>query len=213
MEEDNKFNQFLSQNKIPLALGLVGLVLLIGGIISSGIIPKTFLKSTKVPVSASIYQGASVISAQIKVDVSGAVNNPGVYNLSRDGRIEDALKAAGGVTESADPKYMSKTINLAQKVSDGMKIYIPKIAEAGSSAVLIGQTTSGSISEVKGVETSLINVNTGSLSDLDILPGVGPVTAQKIIDNRPYNGIEDLLTKKAVTRSTYDKIKEKVTTW
>lgn len=210
-EEGSSLDKFVNQNKIPLAIGLVGLVLLIGGIISSGIIPKTFMKSTKIPASAQVYQGASVVSAQIKIDVSGEVKKPGVYDLSRDARIEDAIKAAGGVTESADQKYLSKSINLAQKVSDGMKIYIPKVSEVGQagSSAIVSQTTS----EVAGAETSLININTGSITDLDILPGVGPVTAQKIIDNRPYNGIEDLLTKKAVTRSTYDKIKEKVVVW
>ncbi|MDO8638780.1 MAG: ComEA family DNA-binding protein [Candidatus Daviesbacteria bacterium] len=208
MEEENKFNHFLDQNKIPLGIGLVGLVLLIGGVVSSGIIPKTFIKSTKTPASAQIYQGASVVSAQIKIDVSGEVKNPGVYNLPRDSRIEDALKAAGGVTESADQNYMSKTINLAQKVSDGMKIYVPKISEAGSSGVISPEVV-GADPSVAG----LINVNTASPADLDKLSGVGEKTAQKIIDNRPYNGIEDLLTKKAVTRSTYDKIKEKVTVW
>ncbi|MDO8570167.1 MAG: SLBB domain-containing protein [Candidatus Daviesbacteria bacterium] len=220
-EEGNRLNQFVNQNKIPLGLGIVGLVLLIGGVISSGIIPKTFIKSTKTPVSAQVYQGASVILAQIKVDVSGEVNNPGVYDLPRDARIEDAIKSAGGVTESADQRYMSKTINLAQKVSDGMKIYIPKIIETGTEAGTSGvvnssYATSGSVPDVAGTETYLVNVNTASLSELqEKLPkvGVGPVTAQKIIDNRPYSGIEDLLTKKSVTRATYDKIKEKVTTW
>ena len=212
MEEDNKLNYFLEQNKIPLGVGLVGLVLLIGGVISSGIISKTFIKSTKIPASAQVYQGASVISAQIKIDVSGEVKNPGVYDLPRDSRIEDALKAAGGVTESADPRYMSKSINLAQTVSDGMKIYVPKISEAPLRLDSAGQA--GNSGEITGTETSLVNVNTASASELaDKLLGVGPVTAQKIIDNRPYNGIEDLLTKKAVTRATYDKIKEKVTTW
>ena len=212
MEEDNKLNYFLEQNKIPLGVGLVGLVLLIGGVISSGIISKTFIKSTKIPAWAQVYQGASVISAQIKIDVSGEVKNPGVYDLPRDSRIEDALKAAGGVTESADPRYMSKSINLAQTVSDGMKIYVPKISEAPLRLDSAGQA--GNSGEITGTETSLVNVNTASASELaDKLLGVGPVTAQKIIDNRPYNGIEDLLTKKAVTRATYDKIKEKVTTW
>lgn len=206
MEEGSRLDQFLNHNKIPLALGLVGLVLLTGGVISSGIIPKIFIKSTKTPASAQIYQGASVVSAEVKVDVGGEVKSPGVYNLSREARIEDALKSAGGVTQSADPTYLSKTINLAQKVSDGMKIYIPKISETGQAG------SSGTVAGV-AAETALINVNIASLSDLDKLPGVGAVTAQKIIDNRPYNGIEDLLTKKAVTRATYDKIKEKVTTW
>lgn len=188
-------DSFLNKNKLPIGMGVVGLVLLIGGVISSGIIPKTFVKSSKsLPQSTT----ASINQSSFKVDVSGAVVNPGVYTLAAGARIEDAIKAAGGVTTSADPTYMSKTINLAQKITDGVKIYIPPVQESGQSVV---QTVAGA------QEVNLINVNTASLSELDILPGVGPVSAQAIIDKRPYSGIEELLTKKAVTRSTYDKIK------
>lgn len=198
MDSENRLDKFFSENKLPLAMGVVGLVLLVGGIISSGIIPKTFVKT---PQSLPAVQASVVSQGNYKVDVSGAVNSPGVYTLSTSARIEDALKMAGGITASADPNYMSKTINLAQKVSDGMKIYVPVANEAGQSAS----------PSVAGVAKSvLVNVNEASLSELDQLPGVGPVTAQSILDKRPYSGIEELLAKKSVTRATYDKIKTMV---
>lgn len=202
--EENKVDQFLVRYKIQLAVGFVGLVLLIGGVLSSGIIPKTFIKSTKSPVSVS--PASLTSSASAKVDVSGEVNSPGVYTLPSTARVEDALKAAGGVTESADPVYISKSLNLAQKVSDGMKVYIPKVREAGSS----GTPAS---SEAAGTEVGLVNINTASGSELEKLPKVGPVTAQKIIDKRPYSSIEELFTKKAVNKTVYEEIKGMVSVW
>ncbi len=202
MEDQSGVDSFINKYKLPLGMGLVGVVLLIGGIVSSGIIPKTFVKSTK--SSAAATSNYSKQETGTKVDVSGAVAKPGVYTLNGNSRVEDALKAAGGVTESADPVYLSKTINLAQKVSDGMKIYIPRVNEAGPSAAVAGASV---------VPGKLVDVNTATLDDLDKLPGVGPTTAQKIIDNRPYGGIEELLTKKAVSRTVYEKIKEQISTW
>lgn len=198
---DRNFDEFLSAHKLPLAMGLVGLVLLIGGVISSGIIPKTFIKSTK---AGSGISQASIVSnpAEIKVDVSGAVLDPGVYTLPSNARVEDAIKAAGGVTGAADPIYLSKSVNLAQKVSDGMKVFIPEAGQF-SSASVAGAST----------QATLVNVNEASLTELDRLPGVGPVGAQKIIDGRPYGSIEELFTKKAVNRSVYEKIKELVSVW
>lgn len=193
----------LDKYKIPLLFGIVGLVLLVGGIISSGIIPKTFVKSTKqLPVQATVSEVSGVKKTlEVKVDVSGAVTSPGVYTLSADSRIEDAIKAAGGVLSFANSDYLAKNINLAQKVTDGMKIYVPSGSE------IVPVQTSSSQTSVNSTQQSLVNINSASLSDLDKLPGVGAVTAQKIIDNRPYSGIEELVIKKAVGRSVYEKIK------
>lgn len=200
MDSESGAEDFISRYKIPLALGLVGIVLLIGGLISSGVISKTFVKSTK------SFQGTVAPKlTTLAVDVSGAVLSPGVYSLPSGSRIEDAIKAAGGVTEEVDTQYLAKSINLAQKVSDGTKIYIPFSGEGGVSS---GGSVAGASS---GQEP--VNINNAGLDVLDKLPGVGPVTAQKIIDNRPYSGIEELLTKKSVSRSVYEKIKMLVSTY
>lgn len=217
MDSQNQLDEFLNKHKLSLAIGFVGLVLLVGGVLSSGLLTKTFIKSTKTPIAVSPASLASTAAA--KVDVSGEVVSPGVYTLSSASRVEDALKAAGGVTESADPNYLSKSLNLAQKISDGMKIYIPKASEAlqlssgqaGSSGIVTGisHATSGVDSDI----ASVININAASLSDLEKLPKVGPVTAQKIIDKRPYSSIEELYTKKAVNKSAYEEIKEMVSVY
>ena len=137
---------------------------------------------------------------EVVVHVDGAVFKPGVYKLATNSRVDDAVKIAGGLTADAD----GSKINLAAKLADGQKIYIPKVGEQlGSSVVsssVIVQDTSG-----------LININSDSQGRLKELPGVGPVTAQKIITARPYSSLDDLLTKKAVNKSTYEKIKDLIT--
>ncbi|KKR80286.1 MAG: Competence protein ComEA helix-hairpin-helix repeat protein [Candidatus Daviesbacteria bacterium GW2011_GWA1_41_61] len=206
MDDQNKIDEFIGKYKIPLVLALVGVVLLIGGIVSSGVISKTFVKSTKYPANSQ--KNAALAPMIIKVDVAGAIERPGVYLLNSESRVEDAIKAAGGVTQEADSQYLSQSLNLAQRLSDGVKVYIPYQGDPAS-------VSGGSVGSVAGTasQNNIVNINNAGSDELDKLPGVGPVTAQKIIDNRPYSGIEELLTKKAVSRSVYEKIKSLVSTY
>ncbi|HYM65593.1 MAG TPA: helix-hairpin-helix domain-containing protein, partial [Candidatus Sulfotelmatobacter sp.] len=114
--------------------------------------------------------------------------------------------SAQGLSEDADRDYISKNINLAQKLSDGAKIYIPKIGEV----VSLNQNSESNVLGVQA-QTSLININSATSESLDSLPGVGPVTAQKIINSRPYATIDELLSKKIVSNSVFTKIKDKIT--
>lgn len=137
-------------------------------------------------------------SEQIMVHVDGAVARPAVYKLVTDARVDDAIKAAGGMTSDAD----AKQVNLAAKLVDGQKIYIPTMSE---------RAISGQSLEVSSTSQSgLISINSASAEELDKLPGIGPVTAQKIISNRPYGSVEEILTKKAVSNSVYEKIKNQI---
>lgn len=180
--------------KLPLGLGLVGIVLIIGGIFASGLIR----------VKPQVYPKESLVSQDklISVDVSGAVEKPGVYQLKDNSRIEDAITAAGGFSEKANQEYISKYLNMAQKISDGGKVYVPSKGE---------QVSVGSSSGVGGAAVnSKVNINTAPESELDSLSGVGPATASKIISDRPYQSIEDLLNKKVVSKSVFEKIKDQV---
>ena len=133
----------------------------------------------------------------IWVDVGGAVSNPGVYQLSADARVKDALVAAGGVTEEADRTYFSKLINLAARLKDGEKLYIPFVAEKSGKAVL-------------GETSTLININSASDQELDGLPGIGPARAGEIIRNRPYKTTDELVSKKIVSASVFEQIRDKI---
>ena len=190
----------IREHYLPLLLMLIGLIFLSGGLIYS-------LRSSGSDKGQDITfeSGSSVQSSQnseqkITVDIEGAVINPGVYSLSSSSRIKDALIAAGGLSSGADRGWIEKNLNLALKLSDSAKIYIPKIGEA------VVQSSTGSVVSSSG----LVNINSASASELDSLPGIGLVTAEKIIDNRPYNSIEDLKNKKIVGQSVFEKIKDKI---
>lgn len=188
------FWQYIDQFKIPIALSLVGVVLILGGIFASSQKPQT-----------KNFPKESLIEAQktISVDVSGAVQKPGVYKLQEGSRVEDAIKLAGGILEDSNKEYVSKYLNLALKLTDGSKVYVPF---AGETQFPNTQGQGG----VAGVATK-VNINTSSQAELEALPGIGPVTASKIISDRPYQKIEDLVDKKIVSKSVFEKIKDSIT--
>lgn len=183
----------LERFKLPIALLFVGLVLMTGGIFASGLTKN----------SAEDFPKKSLVDSQrmISIDVSGAVSNPGVYQVKEGSRIEEVIKQAEGFTEDANQEYISKYLNMAQKLSDGTKIYIPFTGESITNIQTGGQES--------GVSKSpRVNINTASQTELEALPGIGPVTASKIISNRPYQDAGELLSKKVVGKSVYDKIKD-----
>lgn len=157
--------------------------------------------------SVSLEQVATVagqmVGKLIKIDVSGAVQQPGLYTMPYDSRIADVLITAGGLSPKADRNYISRYINLAQRVTDGMKVYFPTKEESISNSV--NQSPSNSVNL-----TGLININAATAAELDSLSGVGPVTAEKIIAGRPYQNILELSSRGIVSKSVFEKIKEKI---
>lgn len=192
--DSERIYSLIRQNILPIFLGLVGIILVLIGLAQ-------FFMQKPEPSPLVFEESTKVEKQEITIDVAGAVMKPGVYKLPFESRIVDALASAGGLSEDADRNWVEKNINLAQKVSDGLKIYIPRVGEQ----VLSQETTTNT-----GTAGSVININTASTTDLDSLPGIGTVTSQKIIDGRPYAQIEDLLVKKIIGKSTFDKIKDKI---
>lgn len=141
---------------------------------------------------------------EILVDVGGEVEKAGVYKLENGARVKDALAAAGGLSAKADREYVAQSLNLAEKLIDGQKIYIPEIRARG---------TEISVGAVKGAQTSKININKADLATLESLSGIGEVRAQAIVDGRPYQAVNDLLTRKIVPASVYEKIKDKISVY
>jgi len=186
---------FWERFKLPIGLSLIGIVLIVGGIFASGLNSQ---KPTGFPKE-------SIVSDQktISVDVSGAVQKPGVYRLNAGSRIEDAVTAAGGFNNTANQEYISKYLNLAQKLSDGTKVYVPAVGESGPTSQ-VGGTVSGVTTQAK------VNINTATQAELEALPGIGPVTASKIISDRPYQRVEELIEKKIVGKSVFEKIKDQI---
>ncbi len=191
----------LRKHYLPLGLGALGLILIGYGLISS-FSPKSNEAESIKP--AQTVGSSIVIQKKIMVDVEGAVVNPGVYELSSDARMKDALIAAGGLNASADRAWVAKNLNLAAMLTDGAKIYVRGLDEGVSNAALESSTASNS---------ELININDASSSQLDSLSGIGPATAQKIINGRPYGSIDELTSKKIVSQKVFDSIKDKISAY
>jgi competence protein ComEA len=138
------------------------------------------------------------------VHITGAVPRPGVYALPLGARVQDGISAAGGFLAEAEKSQ----INLAALLEDGEKLDIPYIE--GASPV-IGTP----VPEVVTSTTELINLNIASAAELESLPGIGPTTAQKIIDYREQNGpfinAEDIINVSGIGPGTYERIKDLIT--
>lgn len=136
-------------------------------------------------------------SAMLVVDIEGAVEKPGVYEMPQNARVNDLLIISGGLLEEADKEWVEKHINLSAKLTDSFKLYIPKEGEV-------------IISSLSNQEKAAIDINSASSSILDSLPGIGQVTAEKIIAERPYTTINELVEKKVITQKVFEKIKDRI---
>lgn len=141
----------------------------------------------------------TIAEPEIFVDVTGAVNKPGVYTLGGKSRVIDAIKAAGDSAPGAD----LSTINLARQLNDGEQIYV-------DSTVL----NSSGVRVTKTVRSGPININRATVSQLDDLDGIGPVIAKRILEYRKINGpflsIEDLQKVSGIGVAKFAQIKAKV---
>ena len=138
------------------------------------------------------------------VDIGGAVENPGVYEVAKDTRLFEVIEMAGGLTEDAD----ADRVNRASFVEDGQKIIIP---EKGSD--IAGDLASASAAPGdSGI--GLININTATADELKTLSGIGDVTAEKIIEYRSsksFKSKEDIMSVDGIGSKTYEKIKDRIT--
>jgi competence protein ComEA len=130
------------------------------------------------PVSVTGATGVPAPAAVVVVHVVGAVRRPGLYRFAQGKRIADAVRRAGGLTRRAD----AAAVNLAAPLADGQQIVVPARAGPGTGA-------GGAPSAAAGAAASgPVHLNTATVEQLDALPGVGPVTAQKIVDYRAQHG-------------------------
>lgn len=140
----------------------------------------------------------------IRVYMSGAVRQPDVYTLPPGSIVKDGLAAAGGPAPDADLDH----INLAQPLSDGQQVIVPRRGEAlSSTATLIPASSS--------TANGLININTASAQELEVLPGIGPALAQSIVSYRnehgPFQSIEDLKNVPGIGEARFERLKGLIT--
>ncbi len=135
------------------------------------------------PVSA---QSKPKPSTELVVQVVGAVRRPGLYRLPAGSRVADAVRRAGGASRRAD----TELINLAAPLADGVQVLVPR---RGAGGVAGGPSGAAAAS---GQPAGPVHLNSATLEDLEELPGVGPVTAQKILDYRqqhgPFTSVDEL---------------------
>lgn len=150
--------------------------------------------------------------SKIYVDVSGSVKNPGLYEALNGQRLESIIKKAGGLTDSADKDFFARNFNLASEVSDRQKIYIPTVWEVANGYFTEKGREMSYVDDQNDIpiNADLIDINKATLEELDTIPGVGLVTAQKIINNRPYGALQELVDKKVFSKNALEKIKEMI---
>ncbi len=192
-----------SSNQKLLIFLLLGLILIGFGVFlfKSGL----FESQNQIEI---INKNEELKDENITVEIAGAVEKPGVYKLKVGDRIDDLLISAGGINASADREWVGKNINRAAKLADGQKLYIPSQSEVETAKKSEYNKIDQAILGVSG--SGLVNINTASQKELESLNGIGPVYAQKIIEQRPYSSLEELVSKKIIPQKTYDKIKSNI---
>lgn len=149
-------------------------------------------------------EGQAVRSAVIFVDIGGAVEKPGVYQVSEGTRLFEVIDMAGGLSIDADTDH----VNRASFVEDGQKIIIPVKGSANTDYTALSAEGSAA------TETGLININTASADELKTLSGIGDVTAGKIIEYRSskaFKSKEDIMSVDGIGSKIYEKIKDHIT--
>jgi competence protein ComEA len=156
---------------------------------------------------------ASPTTAFLYVDVSGAVRRPGLYKLQPGSRVADAIRAAGGAVRRAD----LEVLNLAQPLTDGVKV---DVARKGTSQGAVASSaassgTAGTTGVAPSPTVPIVNINTADEPTLELIPGVGPVTANAILDYRNrigrFSTIEQLLDVNGIGPATIENIRPYIT--
>lgn len=161
-----------------------------------------FVASTAPTAAAAPTDAATVL-----IDVEGGVSEPGIVELPSDARVGDAIAAAGGYADDADILAAAAALNLAAPLVDGQQVYVPLIGVAQAPVGGTGGATGGG-------SGGLVDLNSATPEQLDALPGIGPVTVQKIVAARqeqPFATLEELVERKVLNNGQLDKVRDLVT--
>jgi len=215
--------------RLPVGIFLVAAVVVGGGVLTLLNARSRSPEIHKIEETPSRPESETTTSAtpsetqpKMKIDVAGAVVNPGVYEIAADERVEGALNAAGGLSDRADRDWVAKNLNLAAKLHDGDKLYITEVGETAAPSSVSTPTTAsplpftGVVSGGSNASNcSSVNINTASAGTLaDCLPGIGATKAQSIVKYREEHGgfksIEEIKNVSGIAEGTFAKIKDQI---
>ena len=169
-------------------------------LVAGALAPPTSSSSALVAPTAA--EGGTIV-----VDVQGAVAEPGVRQLPAGSRVADAIAASGGYASDADLAAAAASINLAQSVADGEQIRVPRV---GESQVAGGPSSPGTLAPGGGGGGSgMVDLNTATPEELEALPGIGPVTVQKIVaarQDQPFASLDDAVQRGVINRGQLEDI-------
>jgi competence protein ComEA len=215
---------------LAAAAGCVGTAGIAGWLLVAGPAPPATEASVAANIEASpavavLEPSPGAVASEIVVDVEGGVAAPGVQRLAPGSRVADAIAAAGGYGPVADLMAAARRLNLAEPLKDGQQIYVPVLGEAGEGSSSDEATAAGAgggsggdggrgeaaagASGAGGPGGGLVDLNTASPEELDALPGIGPVTVQKIVAARseqPFSSLQDAVDRKVLNRGQLEKI-------
>ncbi len=157
--------------------------------------------NSSLPIDTTVCQE---VSEDITLDVNGAVVKPGTYTLKKGARVVDAIRSAGGFTHDSDADYIARSLNMAVIVEDGQKVFIPFIGQKN-------ETTKEKYPiENNNQTTSKISINTADKDELMKLVGIGEKRAEDIIENRPYDVVQDLVDMDIVSEGVFKDIQPEI---
>ena len=198
-----KLKDFVGQFRVELAFITISLILILTAVVLFSRLHESE-KTTAIAIKPErIDKQPTKKPKMVLVHLDGAVENPDVYEVTEGARLKDVLTLANGLSKQADRAFFARNFNLAQILADQQKIYIPSVGEVGNQPVLTQDQNSG--------QSALVSINSASQPGLEGLPAIGPVTAQKIISSRPFNQIEDLVSRKIIGPATFEKLKALIT--
>jgi competence protein ComEA len=185
-----------------MTMAAVGAAVVLAGAASFALLARAIPAAAAPSVAADPWAspGPSEAGAagELVIDVEGGVRSPGIHRLPAGSRVADALAAAGGYAESADLAAAAQSLNLASALVDGQQILVPVLGEPAA-----GDGGGG-----------LLNLNRATQAELEELPGIGPVTAEKIIAARseqPFSTLEELVSREVLTTRQLEEITALVT--
>jgi competence protein ComEA len=205
------------RDRIALAAGAGALIafaaagwLLIAAAVSADPPPSTSIGGLGPAAGSAASSGPAAsggaAARDLVIDVEGAVARPGIVTLPAGARVADAIRAAGGYGGRADLAAAAATLNLAAALSDGQQVYVPRIGDTVTPSIAPGGAGIGT--------PGLVNMNTASPEELEALPGIGPVTVQKIVAaraERPFVSLEEMVERDVIDNGQLEDVRDLVT--